>query len=226
MPTSPWEARTEVLPLNANCFQGMGCDRARSRGGRAAAYPAQGRDPRGEQALRDRARPLLPLPHLRSPAQRPRPRVAHARARARPRGGRLAGRRAARQGTAAGRRHPPARPCADPRMGRGGRQLPDHRPARRRRAVAVLHLDHRLRREAAGVEAAPPDARDPAAHLQDPATGDREGARPSTWAAGPGSSCTASSRSRAPPCSPTRSSSAWRAEIEAIASDAAVPALA
>ena len=36
--------------------------------------------PRGEQALRDRARPLLPLPHVRSPAQRPDPPVARARA--------------------------------------------------------------------------------------------------------------------------------------------------
>ena len=40
-----------------------------------------------------------------------------------------------------GRRHPAARPRAHPGLGRGLRELPDHRSARDRRAVAVLHLD-------------------------------------------------------------------------------------
>ena len=125
---------------------------------------------------------------------------------------------------APGRRHPPARPRAHPRLGRGGRQLPDHRPARGRRAVAVLHLDHRLRGEAAGVEAAPPDARDPAAHLPDPAPGDREGA-----ARVPGLPLLDRAAPRAPvrghPGALRRGVRARRGQIEAIASDA-VPALA
>ena len=61
---------------------------------------------------------------------------------------------------APGRRHPAARPRPHPRLGRGRRELPDHRPALRRRALALLRVDHRLRREAAGVEAPPPAARD------------------------------------------------------------------
>ena len=46
-----------------------------------------------------------------------------------------------------------------------------HRPPRRRRAVAVLRLDARLRREAPGVEAPPPAARAAAAHVPHPAPG-------------------------------------------------------
>ena len=92
-PTSLQMPRRGVLEVSltyASCFQGMGCDRARARRGRAAPHPPQGRNPRGEQALRDRARPVLPLPDLRPPAERPRPPVAPARARARARGGRVA----------------------------------------------------------------------------------------------------------------------------------------
>ena len=48
-----------------------------------------------QQALRARARPLLPLPDVRAPAQRRRARLPPAGAAARPRGGRLARRRAA-----------------------------------------------------------------------------------------------------------------------------------
>ena len=46
------------------------------------------------------------------------------------------------EGARTGRRHPAARSGPNPRLGRGRRQLPDHRSARDRRAVAVLHLDH------------------------------------------------------------------------------------
>ena len=81
----------------ANCFQGMGGHRSCARRGRAARHPAQGRHPRRAQALRARARPLLPLSHLRPPAQRRRPRLAPARAAPRARGGRVARRRAARR---------------------------------------------------------------------------------------------------------------------------------
>ena len=51
------------------------------------------------------------------------------------------------------------------------------RPARRRRPVAVLRVDDRLRREAPRVEAPPPAARAAAAHLPDPASRDRAGPR-------------------------------------------------
>ena len=84
--------------------------------------------------------------------------------------------RAARRGAAPGRRHPAARPRADPGLGRGVGQLPDHRPARDRRALALLHLDERLRGEAAGLEAPPPASRDRPAHLSHPAPGDGQGA--------------------------------------------------
>ena len=50
-------------------------------------------------------------------------------------------------------------------------------PRCRRRAVAVLRVDDRLRREAPGVEAAPPAARPAAAHLPHPAAGHGQGAR-------------------------------------------------
>ena len=86
------------------------------------------REPR--QALRARARPLLPVPDVRPPAQRPRARVPPARAAPRARGGRVARRRAARPRADARRRDPAARPRADPRLGRGRRRLDDHRPAR------------------------------------------------------------------------------------------------
>ena len=95
---------------NADRFQGMGCNGARSRRGRAAADPAQGRHPRGEQALRARARALLPLPDLRPPAEQPGPRVPPPRAAPRARGGCLARRGAAARGADPGRRHPAARP--------------------------------------------------------------------------------------------------------------------
>ena len=74
------------------------------------------------------------------------------------------------------RRDRAARPRADPRLGRGRRRLDGDRPARGRRAVAVLRLDAGLRREAAGVEAAPPAARAAAAHVPHPAPRDRQGA--------------------------------------------------
>ena len=48
-------------------------------------------------------------------------------------------------------------------------------PRTRRRAVAVLRVDQRLRREAAGVEAAASAARGAAAHLPHPAPRDRQG---------------------------------------------------
>ena len=89
---------------------------------------------------------LLPLPDLRPPAQRPRPRVPPPRAAPRARGGRLARRGAAAAGAAPGRRHPAARPGPDPRLGRGRRPLRDRRPADRRRALAVPRLDPGLRR--------------------------------------------------------------------------------
>ena len=118
-------------PPYANRFQGMGCHRARARRGRAARHPPQGRDPRAGQALRARARPLLPLPDLRPPAQRPRARVAPARA-ARARSRRACGPTASRPPHALTqrRRHPAARPRADPRLGRGRRRL-DRSPTAR-----------------------------------------------------------------------------------------------
>ncbi len=71
----------------------------------------------------------------------------------------------------------PARPRPDPRVGRGRRPVHDHRPPRGRRAVAVLRLDDRLRREAPRVEASPSAARDPAADLPHSASGHGQGAR-------------------------------------------------
>ena len=47
---------------HANCFQGMVRNRARARRGRAARHPSQGRHPRGEQALRARARAFFLYP--------------------------------------------------------------------------------------------------------------------------------------------------------------------
>ena len=47
----------------------------------------------------------------------------------------------------------------------------------RRRAVAVLRVDDRLRREAPRLEAPPPAARRAAAHVPHPAAGDRQGPR-------------------------------------------------
>ena len=66
-----------------------------------------------------------------------------------------------------------ARPRAHPRLGRGRRALHDHRSALRRRAVAVLRVEHRLRREAPGVEAPSSAARPAAAHVPHPASGHR-----------------------------------------------------
>ena len=126
---------------------------------------------------------------------------------------------------APGRRHPAARPRAHPRLGRGRGELPDHGSAGDRRAVALLHLDARLRGEAAGLEAPPPAARDRAAHVPDPAARDRQGARPSTTAAAPGSSSTATCPSRARPVLSDDEFERAAGEIEAIASDA-VPVLA
>ena len=73
------------------------------------------------------------------------------------------------------RRHRPARPRAHPRLGEvaGHYTITDRRC---RRALAVLRLDARLRREAAGLEAPAPAARASAAHVPDPAPGDRQGA--------------------------------------------------
>ena len=82
------------------------------------------------------------------------------------------------------------------------------RPALRRRALAVLRVDARLRREAPGLARAPAAARAAAAHLPHPAAGDRQGQGRVPRARAPGSSCSASCRSRAPRCSPTPSSSA------------------
>src|SRR3954469_1717236 len=62
-------------------------------------------------------------------------------------------------------------------MGGGGRVVPDHGPALRRRAVAVLRVDDRLRGEAARGEAPPPPPRDPPAPLPPSAAPDRVG----TW---------------------------------------------
>ena len=107
----------------------MGGHRARARRGRAAAHPAQGRHPRARQALRARARPLLPLPDVRSPAERPGARVPPARAAPRARGGRVGRRRAAGARADARRRHPPARSRAHPRLGRG-RRLTSRSPTR------------------------------------------------------------------------------------------------
>ena len=129
-----------------------------------------------DQALRARARPLLPVPDLRPPAQRPRARIAPARAAPRARGGRVAGRRAARARATrdGGIRSPTASASAPGPRSPATTRSPT---GARRRAVAVLRLDDRLRREAAGLEAPPPAARRAAAHVPHPAPGDRQGPR-------------------------------------------------
>ena len=80
--------------------------------------------------------------------------------------------------------------------------------ARGRRAVAVLRVDDRLRREAARLEAPPPAARRAAAHLPHPAPGHREGEGRVRRLPLAGSRSRATCRSRAPRCCPTTSSSA------------------
>ena len=194
----------------ANCLQGMGGHRPRSRRGRAARHPAQGWHSRRPQAFRARPRSLLPVPHLRAPSERRRARLASAGAAPGARGGRLAGRRAFRPRADPRRRHPAARARPHPRMGRGRRPLAGHGSAHGRRALPVLRLDHGLRREAPLVEALPSAARDPAAHLPHPAAGDRQGPRRLLRPPLRGSRSRATFRSRARPCSPTRSSTAPR----------------
>ncbi len=108
----------------------MGRNGSRACRGRAASDAPKGRHPRGEQALRARARALLPLPHLRPPAQRPGPRVAPPGAAPRPRGGRLARRGAAPQGAYPGRRRPAARSRPAALLGGGRRPLHDQQPPR------------------------------------------------------------------------------------------------
>src|SRR5947208_1434862 len=71
----------------------MGCHRARARRGRAAGDASQGRHPRDRPPFRARTRALLPLSDVRSPAHRPRARVAPAGAAAGAGGGRVGGRR-------------------------------------------------------------------------------------------------------------------------------------
>ena len=109
-----------------------------------------------------------------------------------------------------GRRDRAARPRAHPGLGRGGRRLDDHRPARRRRAVAVLRLDARLCGEAARLEAPASAARAAAADLPDPAAGHGQGARRVRRLPLLAARSRATCRSRARRCSPTRSSSAPR----------------
>src|SRR5437763_1035799 len=101
----------------------MGCNRARARRGRAADHPAQGRHSGDRPPLPARARPLLPLPHVRPPAGRPGPRVPQAGAAARARGGRLGRRRARAARLADGRGHPAARPGFDDLIRRAGGAL-------------------------------------------------------------------------------------------------------
>ena len=140
--------------------------------------------------------------------ERPRARVAPAGAAPRPRGGRLERRRAAAARAAratAASRSPTA--CASA-PGPRSPTTDDHRPARGRRAVAVLRLDARLRREAAALEAPPPAARAAAAHLPDPAPGHREGARRVRRLPLVARAHARPARSRARRCSPTTSSSA------------------
>src|SRR5215207_10342369 len=62
-------------------------------------------------------------------------------------------------------------------MGRGRGSLDDHGPACSRCAVAVLRLDDRLRREAAGMEAPPSAPRRTAAHAPHPPPRHGEGPR-------------------------------------------------
>jgi len=66
-----------------------------------------------------------------------------------------------------------SRPRADPRVGRGPRALRGRRPADRRLAQPVPHLDARLRVQAAALEAAASAARARAARVPDPAARDR-----------------------------------------------------
>src|SRR5688572_1205270 len=55
---------SRYFQLHASRSQRMGCNRARALRGRAARHAPQGRDPRGQQALRARARALFPLSDL------------------------------------------------------------------------------------------------------------------------------------------------------------------
>ncbi len=148
-----------LFPLtirHANCSEGMGGHRPRARRRRAAPHAAQGWHPGGRQALPGGARPLLPVPHVRPPTQRPRARVPPARDAPRARGGRVERWRALASG--ARRRRPPAtaRPRAHPCVGRSRRALHDQRPPLCGRPLPLLRVAHRLRREAPGVEAPPP----------------------------------------------------------------------
>ncbi len=145
-------------------------------------------------------------PTFDAPVGRPRARVPPARAAPRARGGSVERRRARAAHVRVGRAHPAARPRAHPRVGRGHRPLHDHGPALRGRAVAVLRVDARLRRQAPRMARAPAAARAAAAHLPHPAARHREGQGRVRGPERLGASSRANCRSRAPRCSPTRSS--------------------
>ena len=192
--------RTSVLSY-ANCFQGMGGHRPRARRGRAARSPcARAASASPSKHFAARARPLLPLSHVRPPAQRPGARVPPARAAPRPRGGRVGRRRAAAaRADAWTAASPSPTACASA----PGPRSPAHWTIADPRAVDALSPFYvwttRLRREAAGLEAPPPAARAAAAHLPHPAAGDRQGRATSTAAAAPGWRSRATCRSRARP---------------------------
>jgi len=153
----------------------MGSNRSRARWRRAADHAPQGRDRGRRQTVSARAWALLPVPDVQPPAGRPRARVPPARAAARARGGRLERRRAAAQQFRLRRVVAAARSRAHPRVGGSDRSLHDRGPALRRRSVAVLRVDPRLRTEAPRLARAPAATRAAAAHLPHPATGDGQG---------------------------------------------------
>ena len=177
-----------------------------------------------EQALRARARPLLPLPDIRPPAQRL-VRASH----------QPELRRALEEGVWAEGEPPPNALLRDGGIAQPDRvrirawaEVAEHwtidDPRTRRRAVAVLRLDPRLRREAAGLEAPPPAARAAAAHLPDPAPGHRQGARRVRRLPSASSSSTATCPSRARRCSRDDEFDRASEEIRAIV-EGGVPAL-
>ena len=200
--------RSRFVSFYANCFQRMGGHRPRARRRRAAPHAAQGRHPRGRQALPARARALLPVPDVRPPAQRPRARVPPARAAPRAGGGRLERRRAAPAHVRVRRRR-----CSSPTAcaSAPGRKSPitSRSPTRAawtrsRRSTCGRPTTPR----SAWAGAAPAAARAAAAHLPHPAPGHGQGQGRVPGPVRRGSSCSANFRSRAPRCSPTTSSSA------------------
>ena len=154
-----------LLPPNsslhyANCVQGMGGHRPRARRGRAARSPCARAGSASRRSTSSSSTTASSSTRRSTTSATTCVRESH----------QPELRRALEEGVwadgepppnalTARRRHRPARPRPDPRVGRGGRALDDRRPPHGRRAVPVLRLDPRLRREAAGVEAPPPAAR-------------------------------------------------------------------